>query len=467
MDFSPDVILAVASPPGRSARGIIRVSGAQTFQLLSHHLKSASDDKSGKDGFPDRPFFARGIRCAQFHFSDKCSFSIEALIFPAPHSYTGEASIELQLPGNPTLLERVIETILATARRVSIEARRAAPGEFTARAFLNGRMDLTQAEGVAATIAAQSDAQLRAAQLLTSGTLGTLAHQLADDLANALALVEAGIDFTDQDDVVAITPADLHARLGALHQRIEGQLDRSVGMEQLQAIPWVVLAGEPNAGKSALFNALLGHERAVVSPVSGTTRDVLTEPLTIQTDHGPAEVMLVDLAGLDEENESTINRLMQSAAHGAIKRAELILRCVPVDQSTPLSTPGELVVRTKSDLASLSDVADSTLVSAATGAGFHALRSAIGQRLAGRAVSLAADAIVLGSRHDAALRSAAANLGRVIDLLEPQRLKPALRDPELIAAAMRAGLDDLAALAGDITPDDVLGRVFATFCVGK
>ena len=392
-----------------------------------------------------------------------------ALIFPAPHSYTGEDSLELQLPGNPVLLERVIDAILATARRMAIEARRAEPGEFTARAYLNGRMDLTQAEGVAATIAAQSDAELRAAQLLTSGALGTLAHQLAEDLASALALVEAGIDFTDQEDVIAIAPGVLRASLAAMHQRIVDQLDRSIGMEQLQAIPWVVLAGEPNAGKSALFNALLGHERAVVSPISGTTRDVLAEPLMIQTDHGSAEVMLIDLAGLDEADHSSINRLMQSTARDAMQRAELIIRCVPVNEEIPQLGAGDLLVRTKSDLGGQrSEVGGQrSEVSARTGAGLDLLRSAIAQRLANRAISLAADAAALQPRHEAALRSAAASLVLALDLLEAQRAQRAIGDPELVAATMRAALDDLAALAGDITPDEVLGRVFATFCVGK
>ncbi|MCI0675647.1 MAG: 50S ribosome-binding GTPase [Phycisphaerales bacterium] len=417
-----------------------------------------------------------------FHAGLRASWALQlpvyALRFPGPHSYTGEDSIEIQLPGNPILLERVIDALIDSADQRGIEARRAFPGEFTARAYLNGRISLTQAEGVAATIAAQSDAQLRAAQMLTGGRLGSFAHDLADDLASALALVEAGIDFTDQEDVIAIAPADLLDRLTNLKQRIDDQLNRSVGTEQLQTIPWVVLAGEPNAGKSALFNALLGRERAVVSPTAGTTRDALCEPLTISTAHGPAEVMLVDLAGLDDQDAAAINRAMQSAARQALDRAELILQCVPMNENQPPSiADNQVLVRTKSDLpptlptqhsaSSGGGTQHSLAVSAFTGRNLEVLCQMIANRLADRAVSLAADALSLQPRHEAALRSAAVNLSAAIDLVAPIRADRSLGNPELLAASMRSALDDLSSLAGDITPDDILTRVFATFCIGK
>ncbi len=428
------VILAVASPPGRSLRGIVRASGPACVALLEPHLECA-------DG-------ARGARPARM-LADGLDLACLALFSPAPRSYTGEASVELQLPGSPPLLDRVIDAVLASGRLCGIAARRAEPGEFTARAYLNGRMSLTEAEGVAATIAARSDAQLRAAGLLSEGRLAKMTHELAESLAQSLALVEAGIDFTDQDDVVAIAPGVLCMQLTLIQNRVDAVLKHAVGSEQLEAIPWVVLAGPANAGKSTLFNALLGHRRAVVSDVPGTTRDVLTEPLTIATPHGAAEVMLVDLAGA-VGTPTDLDRRMQQAANRAIDRADLVIRCLdPAGGGVP--APDEIPVHVKS----------------LTDAQLDDLRRSIAERLADCAVSLSADALALLPRHEAALRSALRNLSDTLDLVEPARGERTLPQPELIAAGLRMALDDLAGLAGDVTPDDILGRIFATFCVGK
>ncbi len=455
-------ILAIASPPGQSLRGIIRISGPDAFSLIEPHVRGG--DQSD-----------RTMTAVRLSLANTPAFSALMLGFRSPRSYTGEDSIELQMPGNPALLDRVIAALIASGVSRDLDVRRAEPGEFTARAYLNGRIDLTRAEGVAATIAAQSDAELAAARLLASGRLARLARGLGDDLAGALALVEAGIDFTDQDDVVAISPRELDQRLESISARLQQALDRSVGIEQLRAIPWVVLVGEPNAGKSALFNALLGRERAVVSSIAGTTRDVLAEPLGIDTPHGRAEVMLVDLAGLDDADASSMNTLMQQAAQRAIERAELVLRCVPVDQRMSMHAESpraaaEILIRTKSDTDPSFGVRsghETIAVSVMTGEGLDQLRAAMTLRLADRAVSLSAGAIALQPRHEAAMRSALANVNAAITLVQPQREAHALADSELIAASLRAALDDLAALAGEMTPDDILGRIFGSFCIGK
>ncbi len=460
---STSTILAVASPLGYSARGLLRISGDQTFDLLAQHVNT--DIRSQRGAHPGR---------LRLRAND---LPVLVLTFHAPHSYTGQDAAEVQMPGNPILLQRVIDELLSTAQAHKIDARRAEAGQFTARAFMHGKMTLTQAEGVAAVIAAQSDAQLRAARLLATGKLSTFARSLADDLASALALVEAGLDFTDQEDVIPITPQDLHDRLTALDEQITAQLSRAIGMEQLEAIPWVVLIGEPNAGKSTLFNALLGVERAVVSQIAGTTRDVLTQPLRIETDHGPAEVMLVDLAGADDAADG-LSGLMQVAAQNAIDRAELILRCVPATQPFAASralTPTEIVVRTKLDLASVAPDSEGIFLSAETGQGLDELRRIIAQRLCNQAVSLAADALALRPRHESALRAAHTHLTDAHRSLtetgetkgDGSLFRPDLPQPELTAASMRLALDQLSQLAGDITPDDVLGRIFSTFCVGK
>lgn len=464
---SASTIVAIASPPGRSLRGMIRISGPHAFTLLQTQPPPVQFNHITPH---------RGASVVRLAWQPAGSLPAVVCCFPAPRSYTGEDVLELQLPGNPLLLERAVNSLLSLAAERGLNVRLAEPGEFTARAFFNGRLDLTQAEGVAATIAASSDAELAAARLLTSGRVGSFARDLADDLASVLALVEAGIDFTDQDDVVAIAPAQLHARLNGVRNRLNEQLERATGIEQLRAIPWVVLTGQPNAGKSALFNALLGQERAVVASMAGTTRDVLAEPLRLTLTHGghttDGEVMLVDVAGVDDEDESEMNCMMQTAAREALSRAELRLRCVPCD--VPDDRPpeqDELIVRTKFDLDShhAASEADGPIirVSAVTGEGLADLRAAMAVRLADRSVSLAADALALQPRHEAAMRSALTNLDDALALVTPMRDEPILANAELLAAGMRAALDDLASLAGDITPDEILGRIFATFCIGK
>jgi len=455
-----DIIVATASPPGRSVRGIVRLSGTGVDALLMQCVSLA-----GGEPLPWR----RGMARARVRY-DEHSLPALVLCAPGPNSYTGEDSAEVQLPGNPMVLQHIVDAFIQAGNEMNRPARRAEGGEFTARAFFNGRVSLTEAEGVNATIIAQSDAELRAAHMLTGGSLGRFAHEKADELADALALLEAGIDFTDQEDVVAITPNDLYQRLVSLREAIDQQLNRAIGMEQLRAIPWVVLTGKPNAGKSTLFNALLGRQRVVVSDMAGTTRDVITEPMTIETGHGKAEIMLVDLAG-DDETQTTINEHMQAAAREAAQRAELIVHCVEPGEQPIVSdqrrTP-RLIVRTKADQPDSNCVGeDEIAVSAARGTGLDELRRVITEMLSERAISLSSDLMALQPRHESALREAESHLAEAIALVEPLGTERSLDDPELVAAAMRAALDEMAGLAGDITPDDVLGRVFARFCVGK
>jgi tRNA modification GTPase len=251
-------------------------------------------------------------------------------------------------------VERVV------ARLSAIEGVRAAgPGEFTARAYLNDKLTLDQAEGIAATIAAESEEQLSAARGLAEGRTGDVYRAWAEELATLLALVEAGIDFSDQEDVVPISPADLARRLDMVARQLEGHLGAAAGREHADALPRVVLAGSANAGKSTLFNALLGRRRAVVSDVAGTTRDVLEEELDLSRDRGGAgRVMLVDVAGLDAAAGGLIEESAQLAAQRAIESADVILHC---DPTARFAVGGKgwrastVRVRTKSDLPGASD----------------------------------------------------------------------------------------------------------------
>ncbi|MEM1027360.1 MAG: GTPase [Planctomycetota bacterium] len=442
--MSTDTIVAVSSPPGRSARGLIRLAGPESFAVLDQLVEARSA--------------AREITPGRLRHADLPDLPILVATFPGPRSYTGDDVAELQLSGHPALLDRVIHVVLG------LGARLAEPGEFTFRAYTAGRLDLTQAEGVAATINAVSDGQLAAAAHLRDGELARFSVEQVDRLGNLLALVEAGIDFVDQEDVVPIAPRELADALAKVMGQMTTLLANSRSWGSVEALPRVVLVGPPSAGKSTLFNALLGHPRAVIDADPGTTRDVLAEPLVLPD----GEVMLVDIAGL-ESADSALDRDVQRQAQDAIRSADLLLAVG--DAALPDETgPARLRVQTKYDLSPTeppprSDAVVDIQVSGVTGEGLDTLRRAISQRLGDRAVSIHAELLALQPRHESALREA---LGCLQDASEHVDADAhALDEIEIVAGTIRQALDQLAGLGGQLTPDDVIGRVFSTFCVGK
>lgn len=412
--------------------------------------------------------------------------SVPALIltFPGPRSSTGEDTVELLLPGNPHVLERVTDELMHGLRRLGHPARRAGPGEFTARAYLNGRLDLVQAEGVAMAISAGSDAELRAARLLLAGSFGAVVDAWAGRVAEVLARVEAGIDFVDQEDVVAISCGEILLQCQALRADVAGHLAGDLGREARSRQPRVVLAGAPNAGKSTLFNALLGRERTIASPVSGTTRDAIVEPLALQTPGGRREIHLVDLPGLDTDAgdglgpdaPSVVDAAMRRVALAALESCDLVLRCRSIetpgwDSAGAAFTTGRaplLEVVTKIDRVDGARVeTDGIATSAVTGEGIDLLRRCIAERLEVAPAPMAAEMSALSDRAKAAIRAAATALDEVIQTASDEPAHAAPAAPEVVAAGLRTALDRLGEIRGRVDPDEVLGMVFSRFCIGK
>lgn len=461
-----DTIVAIASGQGASARAIVRVSGPSTTGALGTIL---SPDPSRM------PACARAVRLTLAPFDAGASpVSLPALLilWRSPRSYTREDCAELLVPGNPSLVERVVAALCAHEG-----VRPAEPGEFTARAYLHGGMSLDRAEGVAALIAAGGESARRAAERLLSGETGAAMRAWRDEVASLLALVEAGIDFTDQEDVIAIAPGALSARLSALGAQIEQAAGARASRESRTGRARVALVGPPNAGKSTLFNALLGRRRAVVSERPGSTRDAIVEPLQAGAPGLPeSSVDLVDLAGLDEalSRRSPVDALSRRAAMDEIARADAIVLCDPLGRferaewfppGIDLASRPTLRVRTKADQpvapGAASD-AGALAVCAIDGHNLGALRAAIVDAAHARADDGSSGLI---PRHRLAAHDALDALVEALGLVDPAA--KALRDAELIADALRRALDSLGDAVGDITPDEVLGRIFSSFCVGK
>ena len=434
-------------------RGIVRASGNEACRVLWNAM---DPDCPGSMAVRAR---VRGVHVVRLRDP---SIPALAMVMPGPTSATGEDCAEIHTAGNPFVLERIMTAVIAHSDGT---ARRAHPGEFSVRAVLSGRMPIASAERVAAVIMAETDAQLAAASMLQANTAEQSSALDTDEIATLLALVEAGIDFTDQEDVVAIARPLLEERVRSVRDRIRARCATSAGAESAQRAARVVLTGAPNAGKSSLFNALLQHTRVVESAHRGTTRDAIEHACLLP---GGIEVILVDAPGLDDAIHD-VDVLMQARAHDAINRADIILVCQPHSHNpvthaykSPLIDGAHALVinvQTKCDTpgtASTTNAADGISTSAHTGDGIAELRAAIARTISTRAPRNAHE-FTLGVARVALLLEAADSLDDMLTI----------DAPELVAAALRTALDRLGEVSGAIPPDDVLGRLFSSFCIGK
>jgi tRNA modification GTPase len=445
-----DTIAAIATPPGRGAVAVLRVSGPEALGVVSRLAGGALP--------ADAPRTARLLALRDPAGGELLDRAL-VTVFPAPASYTGENVVELHTHGGPLAPQLVLAALVRAG------ARPAEPGEFTRRAYLNGKLDLLQAEAVLDLIDGRSPALHRTAIHQLEGGLSRRIDALRESLLSAEALLVHAIDFPEEDDP-PVPPGRILAATREVRAQIDAFLRKAPEGELLRDGALVVLAGKPNSGKSSLFNALLGRQRAIVTPHPGTTRDALEAELTI----GEYPFRLVDTAGLRRTHD-VVEGLGIEVARRYLDAAQLVLFCVEAGREPDAEErefldglpPGRVVlVRTKADLVTPAAPEDGHAISALSDTGLAELRERLLAAAFGGLLSDAAETpLVTRARQRRALEEAAGEVDLFMDAWE--RGVPA----EFSATHLRSAALALEALVGALTPDDVLGAVFSAFCVGK
>ncbi len=465
MTLSVDTIVAIATPPGRGGIGIVRLSGPDALRIAEKLV-------------PVRKPIAPRTVCYG-HVLDAAGDRIDdALLtwFPAPHSYTGEETAEIAAHGSPVVLQTLVE------RSIALGARLAAPGEFTERAFLRGRLDLTQAEAVRDLIDAQTLAQARLAAAQLGGSLARQVQPVKQQLVSLIAELEAGIDFAEDD--LDVLPADaILKRIAAMQPSLQALVRSFAAGRLLREGIRLAIIGRPNAGKSSLFNRLLERDRAIVTPIAGTTRDVVSERTVLEG----IPVELLDTAGL-RETDDQVERIGVSRSREASADADVVLLVADavemanggpldrwIDATTMALLEGRpwLLVRNKIDLlqeataytqGSFGATAPLTVIdtSAVTGKGMDELRAAILRAAKGSTMDgVAAEATLTNLRQHGSVVDADISLANTITAVS------AGVPHEMLLLSLYDALRALDELTGTTTPDDVLNHIFSTFCIGK
>jgi tRNA modification GTPase len=446
-----ETIVAAATPPGRGGVGIVRLSGPKVPEIAAVML--------GELPRPRHATFAR--------FLDARSEAIDAglaLFFPAPASYTGEHVLELQGHGGPLVIEALV------TRALELGARRAQAGEFTQRAFLNDKLDLAQAEAIADLIDAGSREAVRAAMRSLQGEFSAMVRGLTEAVIELRTYVEAAIDFPEEE-IDFLADRELSERFQAVREHFAGVLESARQGRLLHEGMTVVIAGRPNAGKSSLLNRLAGYDAAIVTPIPGTTRDVVRERIAI--DGMPLHVL--DTAGLRHAGDPVEEEGMRRA-RAEIERADRVLFVIDAAEDPaaeayreerarlPAEVPVTLVFN-KCDIAAGLPLADTATgpprlyVSALTGAGIGELQAHLKGCMGFQTVE--GGAISARLRHLETLARARACVE------EAERQLTERRAGELVAEELRAAQTALNEITGEFTSDDLLGRIFSSFCIGK
>jgi tRNA modification GTPase len=475
-----DTIVALSSPTS-DERVIIRISGPETVIKCSQVFSPPIS--------PDKP----GVFDGTVIINDELGVDAKLYLFLAPHSYTGECMAEIHIHTNASVTAALMQLLLSSGLRM------AEPGEFTARSFLNGKIDLTQAEAVNEIIASSNKFQLAAAEKLLAGQLAQTSAKIRAGILDCLSLIEAGLDFSGED-IEFITAEEATGRLAEIKNELEKLLAGSIGYEAVIDMPAVGIAGATNAGKSSLLNRLLGRQRSIISEMKKTTRDVLSGEMKLKD----SQCILFDCAGLVMEPELVLERLSQQAAIQALQNSSIVIFCVDISKAASarllqgdgqedwvedvtihrLIEPEDLIaVATKSDLVPASELTrriaelnklfndEFLLISVKTGAGIEILRERINEKIIeittgssrGNTASGVPDTgcgTALTTRHKQAVTEAIENISQSIKEIKAG-------SDETAAMMLRAAHQGISNIEREDIDEEILERIFSRFCIGK
>ena len=460
--YEPDHTIAAVSSPPYGTRTLVRISGPRAFEVLEGMLTECVQ--------PLEP----GISTGRLIVDDDLTIDAILYVFVSPNSYTADDLVELHINANQPVTIKVLDNLFAAGLRM------AGPGEFTARSYLNGKIDLSQAEAVGEIVASSNKYQLSAAERLLSGRLTQATEKNRGDILNVISLLEAGLDFTEQD-IQFISTEQAVEKVRKITDELNELLNGSVSCEAAIDLPSIGIAGRANAGKSSLLNTLLGSERSIVSSTRATTRDVLTGLLELET----SRCVLFDCAGIAAEGKSLgiLDELGRQAAISALNYSSLNILCVDISNTDHpadaeikklIETKPMIFLATKSDLLGEDELTKRLAelkncfgteflpISTVTGQGIESLRDQLDTEVfkltAGGAE--AATGVALTNRHRRAIGQAAEHLSQAIEEIETG-------GEEVAAMLLRAGWKSLSDVGQEAIDEEILTKIFANFCIGK